>query len=181
MIKKVFGLVLGLGILGGVSTCTYLMTNNKISIGYNENYEPTQPIPYSHKLHAGKLGIDCRYCHSTAEISRHASVPTLNICMNCHITVRKVNGVDSPHIAKLIDAYENNKPIEWQKVHLLPDHVKFNHAPHMKAGKQCQECHGPIQEMEVVKQVENLSMGWCVNCHRKPENNASLNCGTCHY
>ena len=181
MTKKIIGAALGLGILLGVSTFVYALTNNKLSIGYNKNYEPEQPIPYSHELHAGKLGIDCKYCHSTAEVSRHASVPPLNVCMNCHILVRQVNGVNSPHIEKLVEAYTNNKPIEWKKVHLLPDHVKFSHAPHVKAGKACQECHGPIEEMEVVFQYSDLSMGWCVNCHRQPENNASINCSTCHY
>lgn len=181
MTKKILGVALGLGILFGLSVGVYALTNNKISLGYNEGYEPEQPIPYSHKLHAGKLGLDCKYCHNTSEVSRHASIPPLNVCMNCHLTIRQVGGKDSPHIAKLVEAYENNKPIEWKKIHLLPDHVRFNHAAHIKKGKQCQECHGQIQEMEVVKQVENLSMGWCVNCHRQPENNASINCGTCHY
>jgi Cytochrome c7 and related cytochrome c len=181
MTKKIIGAALGLGILFGLCGFVYALTNNKISVGYNENYEPVQPIPYSHQLHAGKLGIDCKYCHTTAETSRHASVPSLNICMNCHMQVRQVGGKDSPHIAKLIEAYENNTPIQWKKVHLLPDHVKFNHASHVKKGKACQECHGPIEEMEIVKQYQTLSMGWCVNCHRQPENNASINCGTCHY
>ncbi|MCB0351279.1 MAG: cytochrome c3 family protein [Bdellovibrionales bacterium] len=101
--------------------------------------------------------------------------------MNCHILVRQVNGKDSPEIAKLVEAYENNKPVEWYKVNLLPDHVKFNHSMHIKRGKDCQTCHGPVQEMDIVKQQESLSMGWCVNCHRQPENNAPTNCTTCHY
>lgn len=181
MAKKILGLALGLGILGGLSLFIYLLTNNKIAIGYNDGYEPTQPIAYSHKLHAGTLQIDCKYCHSTAEVSRHASVPPLNVCMNCHLTVRNVQGKPSEEIAKLVDAYNNNTPVQWQRVHLLPDHVKFNHASHVNKGKQCQECHGPIQEMDIVKQQSSMSMGWCVNCHRQPENNASINCGTCHY
>jgi len=181
MTKKIIGGVIGLSVFIGLSGFVYALTNNKISIGYNQDYEPEQPIAYSHSLHAGKLGIQCTYCHSTAEVSRHASVPPLNVCMNCHIVIRQVNGQDSPEIAKLIEAYETGKPVEWKKVHLLPDHVKFNHARHVKAGKQCQECHGPIEEMEIVKQWSDMSMGWCVNCHRQPENNASINCGTCHY
>lgn len=181
MTKKIVGPVVGLAVLIGLCIFVWALTNNKLSLGYNDGYEPTQPIAYSHKLHAGKLGINCKYCHTTAEVSRHASVPPLNVCMNCHIVVRQVGGKDSPEIAKLVDAFENNRPVQWKKVHLLPDHVKFNHAPHMKFGKQCQDCHGPIQEMEVVKQVTNLSMGWCVNCHRQPEHKAPVNCGTCHY
>jgi len=181
MTKKIFGCAMGLVVVIGLCGFIYALTTNKISLGYNQNYEPEQPIAYSHALHAGKLGIQCQYCHTTAEVSRHASVPPLNVCMNCHIVIRQVGGQDSPHIAKLVEAYENGTPIQWKKVHLLPDHVKFNHAPHVKAGKQCQECHGPIEKMEVVKQFSNLSMGWCVNCHRQPENNANTNCGTCHY
>ncbi len=179
--KKIIGAVLGLGITFGFCVFVYAITNNKVVIGYNQNYEPTQPIPYSHALHAGKLGLNCKYCHTTAEISRHASVPPLNVCMNCHLTVRQVNGKDSPYIAQLVDAYMNDKPVQWQKVNLLPDHVKFNHAPHIKAGKQCQECHGPVETMDRVKQYQSFSMGYCVNCHRRPENNAPTNCSTCHY
>ncbi len=177
MTKKIIGGVLGLVVLVGLTLFVYLMTNNKISFGYNTNYEPDQPIPYSHALHAGKLRIDCKYCHTTADKGRHASVPPLNVCMNCHLTVK----VDSPYIQKLSEAYNTGKPIQWQKVHLLPDFVKFNHSYHVKAGKACQECHGPIETMDVVKQYNSLSMGWCVNCHRQPENNAPTNCGTCHY
>lgn len=177
MTKKIIGGALGLGLLLGLTVFVYLLTNNKISFGYNDGYEPDQPIPYSHALHAGKLKIDCQYCHSTADVSRHASVPPLNVCMNCHMTVK----TDSPAIQKLSEAYNSGKTIQWQKVHLLPDFVKFSHAQHIKAGKACQECHGPIQEMEVVYQYSTMSMGWCVECHRQPENNASTNCGTCHY
>lgn len=177
MTKKIIGGAVGLGILLGLSVFVFLMTNNKISFGYNDGYQPDQPIPYSHALHAGKLQIDCKYCHTTAADGRHASVPALNICMNCHMVVRP----DSEWIQKISEAYNNGTPIQWQKVNLLPDHVKFSHAPHIKAGKDCQTCHGPIQEMETVYQKETLSMGWCVNCHRQPENNAPTHCGTCHY
>ena len=171
------GGVVSLSLIVGLTVFVYLMTSNKISFGYNNNYAPDQPIPYSHELHAGKLKIDCQYCHNTADVSRHASVPPLNVCMNCHMVVK----TDSPWIQKLSEAYNSGKSIEWQRVHLLPDHVKFNHAAHVKAGKACQECHGPIEQMETVYQYNTLSMGWCVNCHRQPENNASVNCGTCHY
>lgn len=177
MAKKVVGGLLGLGLLVGLSVFVYLMTNNKISFGYNNGYQPDQPIPFSHQLHAGQYKIDCQYCHSSVSESRHAAVPSGNICMNCHMTVK----VDSPWIQKVSEAYNSGESIQWQKVHLLPDFVKFNHSAHIKAGKQCQTCHGPVEQMEIVKQYSTLSMGWCVNCHRQPENNAPVNCGTCHY
>jgi hypothetical protein len=154
-----------------------LITHNKAVIGYNKGYQPDQPLPFQHKLHAGKLQIDCTYCHTSVAVTRHASVPSLNICMNCHLTVK----TDSPYIQKLTEAYNSGKSIAWEKVHLLPDHVKFNHAMHIRAGKQCTTCHGNVAEMEKIKQVESLAMGWCVNCHRKPENNAPTTCSTCHY
>jgi hypothetical protein len=175
--KKIIGLVVVFGILGGLSTFIYAITNNKLVIGYNQGYKPDQPIPFPHDLHAGQYKINCKYCHVTAEVGRHASVPSLNICMNCHMVVK----TDSPWIQKITEAYNNGEAIAWQKVHMLPDFVKFNHSAHVLAGKQCQECHGPVQEMPTVYQYSSLSMGWCVNCHRKPENNAPTNCGTCHY
>jgi hypothetical protein len=177
MSKKIVGAVVVFGLLGGLSVFVWALSTNKVVIGYNQGYEPDQPIPYSHKQHAGDLQINCKYCHSGVDSSRHASVPPLNVCMNCHLVIK----TDSPHIQKLTEAYNSGKSIPWKKVHLLPDHVKFNHAAHVKAGKDCTTCHGNIQEMVVVKQVSSLSMGWCVNCHREPENKAPLNCSTCHY
>src|SRR5690606_30433707 len=144
MKKQVIGGVVGFVLFIGVCGLVYALTNNKIAVGYNQNYEPEQPIAFSHKLHAGRLGVDCKYCHVTAEVSRPASVPSLNICMNCHLLVRQVGGQDSAEIAKLVQAWESGETVPWERVHLLPDHVKFNHAPHIKAGKQCQECHGPV-------------------------------------
>ncbi|RME15192.1 MAG: cytochrome C [Bdellovibrio sp.] len=177
MDKKVFGGLITIGLFVALGVFIFLMTNNKIVFGYNINYQPTQPIPYSHKLHAGKLKIDCKYCHTTTGVSRHASVPSLNICMNCHLTIK----TDSPYIQKILMAYTNNEVWQWEKVHLLPDFVKFNHSAHIRAGKKCQTCHGNVQDMSVVYQKASLAMGWCVNCHRKPENNAPTTCGTCHY
>lgn len=177
MTKKIIGALVVLGALGGLSALIYVLTNNKVVIGYNQGYQPEQPIPFSHKLHAGQYKMDCKYCHTGTEVSRHASVPPLNICMNCHMVVK----TDSPWIQKLTEAYTSGKSIAWKKVHLLPDHVKFNHAPHIKAGKDCTVCHGDVKEMERVKQNASLAMGWCVNCHRQPENKAPLNCSTCHY
>ncbi|MEZ4873829.1 MAG: cytochrome c3 family protein [Bdellovibrionales bacterium] len=177
MAKKVAGLIVGLALFIGLPGFVHQVTNNKISIGYNQGYMPDQPIPFSHELHAGQNKIACQYCHTGTEDSRHASVPSLNICMNCHLTVK----AGSPYIQQITEAYSNGESIPWKKVHLLPDHVKFNHQAHVKAGKDCQTCHGPVEQMEVVYQHSDLSMGWCVNCHRQPENNASVNCGTCHY
>lgn len=183
MTKKIIGAVIGVGLLVALSGFIYLITNNKVSFGYNKGYAPEQPVAFSHQLHAGTLGLDCRYCHVTADVSRHASVPALNICMNCHLVVNQTKAQTEPsaEIAKVVEAYSNGTSIEWKKVHLLPDFVKFNHAAHINAGKSCQTCHGPVETMEVVEQYEDLSMGWCVNCHRQPENNAPLNCSTCHY
>ena len=178
MEKKIFGLFVILAVLGGVGLFTWALTNNEVTIGYNKGYMPDQPIPFSHERHAGQYQIDCRYCHTGAETTRHASVPSLNICMNCHTTI-DVNG--SEHIARLREAYEKGEPIQWKKVHLLPDHVKFNHSPHVLAGKQCQECHGPVETMSTVYQFESLSMGWCVKCHKPHEDQALTNCSTCHY
>lgn len=175
--KKIILGAVGFGIFVAVPAFTYFLTHNDLSIGYNINYKPTQPIPFDHQKHAGTYRIDCKYCHTTTEDSRHASIPSLNICMNCHTVVK----TDSPHIQKLQKAYAEKKPIVWKKVHLLPDHVKFNHAAHVLKGKKCQECHGPVESMPTVYQWSDLSMGWCVECHRKPENNAPVNCGTCHY
>lgn len=177
MTKKLIGGLIAIGLVVGLSVYVYLLTNNKITIGYNEGYEPDQPIPFSHKLHAGQYKVDCQFCHTGAATTRHATVPSLDICMKCHMVVANT----SPHIQKLMKAYNSGEPIQWNKVTLLPDHVKFNHSAHIKAGKQCQECHGPVETMSVVYQYSGLQMGWCVNCHRKPENNASTDCGTCHY
>lgn len=148
-----------------------------VSVGYNKGYEPEQPIPFDHSLHAGTYQIKCQYCHTNAEYSRHATVPSLNVCMNCHVAVK----TDSPWIKKLREHYEAGVSIPWVKVHLLPDFVQFNHSPHIKKGVACQTCHGPVENMSKVQQFTDLSMGWCVNCHRKPENNAPTNCSTCHY
>jgi hypothetical protein len=131
----------------------------------NVGYQPEQPIPYSHRLHAGELGIDCRYCHTQVDKGAKASIPPVETCMNCHKIVKK----DSPHIIKLREAYINNEPIEWVKVHHLADYSYFNHSRHVNSGISCVSCHGRIDQMEVVRQVEPLSMSWCLECHRNPE------------
>ena len=175
--KRFLAPLISLAVLVFVCGFVYALSNNLIVVGYNKDYAPTQPLPFSHAQHAGEFQIDCTYCHTSTRVSRHASVPSLNICMNCHSLVK----LDSPALTLLKEHYAENRPIQWQKVHLLPDHVKFNHGAHVRAGKDCTQCHGTVQEMKVMKQVESLSMGWCVNCHRQPENKAPITCGTCHY
>lgn len=131
-------------------------------------YQPFQPIAYSHKLHAGALGMDCRYCHRLVEEGPHATVPDADTCYGCHKQVKK----DSIALKPLHAAYGTGKgdgtPIDWVKVHLLPEYAYFNHAVHLRAGVGCASCHGRVDEMEVVRQVEPLSMGWCLECHRDP-------------
>lgn len=142
------------------------------SVGVQQGYAPKQPIAYSHKLHAGTLEIECQYCHTGVEIGRSANIPSPNICMNCHTHVQNVQGAEgvSPEIQKIYDAVDTNTPIEWVRVHNLPDLAYFNHSQHVKVGGiECQTCHGPIQEMEVVGQHSALTMGWCIDCHRKTE------------
>ncbi|WP_075349636.1 c-type cytochrome [Algoriphagus marinus] len=142
------------------------------SVGVQQGYAPTQPIAYSHALHAGTLEIACQYCHTGVEIGKSANIPSANICMNCHTHIQNVEGKDgiSPEIQKIYDAVDNNKPIEWVRVHNLPDLAYFNHSQHVKVGGiECQTCHGPIQEMEVVGQHSSLTMGWCIDCHRQTE------------
>jgi mono/diheme cytochrome c family protein len=153
-------------------------------VGVQKGYAPKQPIAFSHKLHAGELNLDCKYCHSTVEESKQASIPALNTCMNCHKGVQltdKYNGEISPEIKKIYAALDYNpeakpgeeygdnpKPIRWVRIHNLPDHAYFNHSQHVKVGKlQCQSCHGAVEKMEVVQQHSSLQMGWCIDCHRR--------------
>jgi len=135
-------------------------------------YQPWQPIPYSHKLHAGSLGIDCRYCHRTVEEGAAASVPDADTCFGCHQNVKKDSEKLEPLRALFTppsDGAEHHaEPIEWTKVHLLPDYAYFNHSVHITANIGCKSCHGRVDQMEVVRQVEALSMGWCLECHRDP-------------
>ncbi|MBR9999733.1 MAG: c-type cytochrome [Cyclobacteriaceae bacterium] len=138
-------------------------------IGVQEGYSPTQPIAYSHKVHAGDFAIPCQYCHTGVMESKNAGIPSANICMNCHSAIVKVTGSDTPsaEIQKIYDAVENNQPIEWVRIHNMPDLAYFNHAQHYNVGNvECQTCHGPIETMEVVSQYADLTMGWCIDCHR---------------
>lgn len=186
--------VIALFFIGG-----YFLVQWGVGLGRAKNYQPEQPIYYSHQVHAGTNQIACLYCHGGAQDSKHANIPSVNVCMNCHMAVNKYEGPDelkredgtpvngTAEIQKLYDyagwdpvgkKYKEDKdgdghpdgsrPIEWIKIHNLPDHVYFNHSQHVKVGKQqCQTCHGNIQEMGEVKQFSDLSMGWCVNCHRE--------------
>lgn len=161
----------------------------------NQGYQPEQPIPFSHKLHAGQYKIDCRYCHTTAYKSQHAGVPPLATCMGCHTVVK----TESPFIQQIQKAYADGKPIEWVRIHELPDHAHFNHKRHLAKGVQCETCHGDVKSMDRVFQDQTLNMGWCLNCHRgfetpkyvrknvfpdHPDGTepvAPFNCNTCHY
>ena len=176
----------------------YYTINGAIGLGRQKDYQPEQPIYYSHKVHAGVNQINCLYCHGGAQDGKHANIPSVNVCMNCHMAVSEYKGdpivkedgtpVDGTAEIQKLYSYagwnpktkqynpDNNKdgipdgarPIEWVKIHNLPDHVYFNHSQHVKVGKQqCQTCHGNIQEMGEVYQFSDLSMGWCINCHRE--------------
>ena len=133
-------------------------------------YQPYQPIPYSHKLHAGALGMDCRYCHRMVEEGPHATIPDAATCYGCHEHVKRDSAALEPLRAVCKDKpmKADGKPIEWVKVHLLPQYAYFNHAVHTRANVGCASCHGRVDEMEIVRQVEPLSMGWCIECHRDP-------------
>ncbi|HQX03617.1 MAG: c-type cytochrome [Flavobacterium sp.] len=175
----------------------YFVYGWMMQIGVDQNYEPIQPIHYSHRIHAGDNGIDCKYCHSSARDSKHAGIPSLNVCMNCHKNIAEVAettlaegkeyGVDyNLEIQKLYDAVGWDKanqkytgktqPVKWVRIHNLPDLVYFNHSQHVTvAGIECQTCHGPVQEYEYQKQFAPLTMGWCINCHRETEVNMKDN------
>lgn len=141
-------------------------------VGIQQGYAPKQPIAFSHKLHAGQYKIDCNYCHTGVNRGKSATIPSANICMNCHGVIKK----ESPEIQKIYTAIEKNQPIEWVRIHNLPDLAYFNHAQHVNVGGvQCQQCHGEIQTMEVVEQRSSLTMGWCIDCHRKTEVNTKDN------
>jgi len=131
-------------------------------------YRPKQPVPYSHKLHAGDLGIDCRYCHNTVERGAVAAIPPAATCMNCHKSGVKTT---SDRLALVRESYETGKPVEWVRVHQLPDYAYFNHSAHVAAGVGCASCHGRVDRMVVVEMDQPLSMSWCLDCHRDPEPN----------
>lgn len=149
-------------VLSGLVTAgtAYYATPKYTRVGY----EPIQPVPYSHALHAGQLGIDCRYCHSNVERSGFANLPTAQTCMNCHSQVK----TNSPLLAVVRRSYETGRPVPWVQIHQVPDYVYFNHAIHINRGVSCVECHGPINRMDEVAENKSLSMGFCLECHRDP-------------
>ncbi|MHA6249007.1 c-type cytochrome [Pontibacter sp. CAU 1760] len=149
-----------------------LSLDKVMGIGIQQGYQPKQPVAFSHKLHAGEHQINCNYCHTTVYKSKSASIPSANICMNCHSQIKK----ESPEIQKIYKALERNRPIEWVRIHNLPDLAYFNHSQHTQVGGiECQTCHGPIQEMDVVYQYSPLTMGWCIDCHRETPLNTEGN------
>jgi cytochrome c7-like protein len=186
--------------------------------GNRQGYEPVQPIAYSHRLHAGELQIPCLYCHYGAEKSRNAGIPATSVCMNCHASVwassvemhaetqraasekRPARIIPSTELRKLYDAMalddelnadpsRTPQPIQWLRIHRLPDFVYFDHRSHVNKGVRCQTCHGPIETMQRVRQASDLSMGWCVDCHRQSNRegiqgqsvHATLDCTGCHF
>ena len=142
---------------------------------FARGHKPTQPVNYSHVIHVKQNGIECQYCHSGVAKSSYATMPPLEACMGCHNVVK----TESPEIKKLAEAWKNKQPIEWIPVHNLPEHANFNHQRHIKAGVGCQNCHGQVQNMDVVERVSTLKMGFCVSCHR--DQGVSIDCGLCHY
>ena len=163
--------------VGGANAAWNIMTG----VGVYQNYAPEQPIKFSHKLHAGDNQVDCNYCHSSARHSKHSGIPSASVCMNCHTYINEgPSGTEEiqkiydavgfdPEKGQYIEGYEE-KPIKWVRIHNLPDLAYFNHSQHVVAGGlECQDCHGPVEEMEVLAQHSELTMGWCINCHRETE------------
>lgn len=179
----------------------YFVYGYFMQVGIDQGYEPVQPIHYSHRIHAGANAIECKYCHSSARVSKHSGIPSLNICMNCHKSINEVAGPESEYtnvteeyskefydgeIQKLYkavgwDAAEQKytgetQPVKWVRIHNLPDFAYFNHSQHVSvAGIECQTCHGPVEEMEIMYQHAPLTMGWCINCHRETNVNVKDN------
>lgn len=158
-----FKLLAYAAVVGGVATAgiTYYATPSYANVGY----APVQPVPFSHALHAGQLGMDCRFCHSNVEKSGHANIPTSQTCMNCHNQIK----TDSPLLAPVRDSYATGDSVPWVKIHIAPDYVYFNHSVHTARGVSCVSCHGKVNEMEVVHQAKSLTMSFCLECHRAPE------------
>lgn len=154
----VAGALVLLGAAGGAAG--YFLHPKQLDTGY----QPEQPVPYSHKLHAGNLGMDCTYCHATVDKSSFAAVPATETCMNCHHRVKE----KSPKLQMVRDSYATGQPVPWVKVHRLPDYVYFNHQAHVTAGVSCVSCHGRVDQMTEVMQVNTLNMAWCLECHRNP-------------
>ncbi len=155
----VASVIIGIGI---VSFVWYYFSPWYTDVGY----QPTQPVPFSHKLHADDLGLDCRYCHSSIEFSPKANVPSTQTCMNCHELIL----TESERLLPIRESWAKNEPVKWVRIHKLPDYVYFDHSVHLEVGIGCASCHGNIHQMEKVTQRKPLSMSWCLDCHRNPDN-----------
>lgn len=155
---------------------TKMIVQEAIGLGRSQDYAPLQPIKFSHVVHAGENEIDCQYCHHTAEQSKSAGIPSTNVCLNCHTLVRDATRSGKFEIKKIHAAIDSGKAVEWIRIHRLPDFVFFSHAQHVGAGKlDCALCHGPVEEMHVMRQYADLSMGWCLDCHRSRKVNFTEN------
>lgn len=157
--KLLIGLIVIVNVL--ILSVWYFFSPEFTDVGY----APTQPVPYSHKLHVDKLGLDCQYCHTSVWDSKQANIPATQTCMNCHNQVL----TDSDKLAPIRESWETGEPVEWVRVHNLADYAYFNHAAHVNVGVGCESCHGRVDKMDIVYQAEPLSMGWCLDCHREPE------------
>jgi cytochrome c553 len=157
----------GLMLVSAIFITNYVV-NAAVAVGRSEHYQPDQPIKFSHKIHAGQNKISCTYCHFNAEQSKFAGIPPANVCTNCHVLIKEGSKSGKFEIDKIYQAIDNNRPIKWVKVHNLPDHVFFSHAQHVVAGKiDCAKCHGDVASMDQIQQVSDLSMGFCIKCHRE--------------
>jgi hypothetical protein len=171
-LKKYIGIVLALGFFG-----VFALVYVTFGVDYYRNKQaPDQPIAFSHAIHAGKVGLQCLFCHETADKSTFAGVPSVEKCMACHKNV----ATDRPEIQKLADYWNRREPMEWNRVHRIRirDYVFFSHERHVKAKVDCAECHGEVKYMDKIRQVRSLEMGWCVQCHRSEK--APTDCLTCH-
>jgi hypothetical protein len=170
-----------LALLVTMTTAATVASTQSFLMQFGQHKGPEQPIKFPHNIHAGKLGMNCLYCHYGAEKSPIANIPPVSTCMGCH----KIAVTDRPEIQKLTGYFERGEQVPWVEVYRLPDYVKFNHKRHVKAGLACQQCHGPVQEMPVVYQYPPLKMGWCVTCHRQnidhPDHPAPMDCLVCHH
>ncbi len=144
-----------------------------------KGYRPEQPINFSHIVHVQKSKMECQYCHYNVAQGNYAAIPSEELCMGCHKLVKGGDEASQAEIAKLEKYYTDGQPIPWVKVHVMPNHYKFNHKRHVKAGVSCHDCHGQIPEMPVVERTSSMKMGWCVDCHR--QQGSSIDCATCHY
>lgn len=179
-IPTLFAMGGGVAAVTVAASVTYYFTPSYWRVGY----EPVQPINYSHQIHAGKLGMDCRYCHTHVEESDHSNVPDTGTCMNCHTgvgataflnaslwdgTINRVGHENNPNLKQLRAAYASSKPVQWKRVHKVPDYAHFNHSVHVNAGVSCFSCHGRIDQQAVVRVEYGMGMAWCLRCHRNPE------------